>query len=206
MESNRFTLSYLESLATGELAALADLYGIDIPPELERTIIIEELLDIKFRFELDEDLEEAVMLEPAHLPKQYNITFINTLIRDPLWVFVFWEVRAAEKEIHEKAADFGGYFLRAKGIHDDISFTIPVGILDNSWYLGFPPEGGRYFVEICAQRGDGDVILGTSKAFTLPPLFSRPQEGAIANPLLLLSGLGDLDIFQNIQFSKEKDQ
>ncbi|MDR3248021.1 MAG: DUF4912 domain-containing protein, partial [Treponema sp.] len=36
---------YLDSLTTEELARIADNCGIDIPPNLERIFIIEELLD-----------------------------------------------------------------------------------------------------------------------------------------------------------------
>ena len=197
MNERRFTWPYLESLTTGELIALADSLDIDIPPDLERIFIIEELLEIEAVLNPEELLEEADIPEPSPLPKQYNSTFINTLIRDPLWVFIFWEIKTTEREIYEKSLDFKGYFLQVTGISRDVSFTIPVGILDNAWYLGFPPEGGRFFVEICAQRGEAEVVLGVSKAFQLPPLFNRPKEGDIHNQLSLLSGLGDLNILQN---------
>ena len=199
MDDRRFTWSYLKSLATYELMVLADSYGIDIPPDLERNFIIEELLEIEAERNLDEDLEDSDIPEPAPLPKLYNITYINTLIRNPLWVFAFWEIKIADKESLEKAEDFEGYFLRITGITQDISFTIPVGIADNAWYLGFPPEigGGRFIVEICVRRGVTDMVLGASKDFQLPPLFSRPEEDEIDNPLSLISGLGDLPILHN---------
>ena len=122
MEESLLTRSYLESLTTGELIRIADSFGIDIPPGLERVFIIGELLDIAF----DEDgeaeegaaepLAAADFLDSAPLPKQYNITFIELLIRDPLWVFLFWEVKGSDKEVFEKEADFEGYCLRVNPI------------------------------------------------------------------------------------------
>ncbi|MDR2501416.1 MAG: DUF4912 domain-containing protein [Treponema sp.] len=206
MDDCRFTWPYLESLATHELAALADKFGIDIPPGLERNFIIEELLDLEY---LEDEaaepaprvLEEAYFLESVPLPKRYNITFITVLIRDPLWVFAFWEVKAQDKEAHEQAPDFAGYWLRARPdpapADRDLSFIIPVGLRDNAWYLGFPPEGGRFRVELCVKRGGLLTVLAASKSFTLPRLFT-PQGGAEAwSPLAALSGLDELPILRN---------
>jgi hypothetical protein len=209
MDDCRFAWPYLESLATHELAALADKFGIDIPPGLERNFIIEELLDLRDEEEPEPpSLEEAYFLESVPLPKQYNITFINVLIRDPLWAFAFWEVKAHDKEIHEKAPDFEGYFLRVipepavvpaavLPFEGEASFTIAVGIQDSAWYLGFPPEGGCFRVELCVKRGNFEVVLAASKSFKLPRLFASPGTMEVPNPLALLSGLEELPIVRN---------
>ena len=44
MDVTRFTRVFLDSLSTDELVKLADSHGIDIPPDLERIFVIEELL------------------------------------------------------------------------------------------------------------------------------------------------------------------
>jgi len=166
MEAIPGTRAYLESLTTSELIKMADNWGIDIPPDLDRIFIIEELLEIS-----SEDATEAAETaavssnesvvpgesritdsdESAPLPRQYNITFIEVMIRDPLWAFVFWEIKAADKEQFEKAQDFDGYYLRvvpfdkSAGILPDSFkraneadgiFTVPVKPDDTSWYLG----------------------------------------------------------------------
>lgn len=209
--------SYLERLATQELVGLADRYGLEIPPDLERLFIIAELLDIdseRARRSGKEHKETAFFMEtpipePVPLPKQYNITFIDVLIRDPLWVFTFWETKAGDRELHEKAADFGGYQIKAVPLVDarpakkEEPFVISVGVEDTAWYIGFPPEGGRFSVHLCALRGDGETVLAESRPFSLPVLYNPPnrrtpqEEAAYASPLIRLSGIETLKVIRN---------
>jgi hypothetical protein len=219
MDDSRLTRAYLDSLSTNELANLADCYGIDIPPGLERIFIIEELLDMALgdEYELEEDVEEPVVFtefpEAAALPKQYNITFLEVLIRDPLWAFVFWEIKSHDKELYEKAPDFSGYYLKVipldggTGGPRENSFTVSVGIHDTAWYLGFPPAEGRYRVDLCALRGNDEIVLAVSRPFMLPRLLNMPLKSGeqnprdlgqvYLNPLAMLSGAGEFPVIRN---------
>jgi hypothetical protein len=209
MDERHLTRPYLESLTTRELTVLADSFGIDIPPGLERIFIIEEILDALTD---DEDepadqetvpLEEAEFLESVPLPKQYNITYIEVIIRDPLWAFAFWEINSHDREMHEKAPDFEGYNLKVSAAGEK-SFTIPVGIEDSAWYLGFPPEySGRKTagegwcrVELCVLRGEEAQVLAVSRPFRLPALLA-PAEEAPRSPLSVLSGADEVSILRN---------
>jgi hypothetical protein len=211
--------TYLERLTNYELIHLADTLGIEIPPDLERLFIIAEILDIAAEQaegggtrNKEEVLAETAIPDPVPLPKQYNITFIDVLIRDPLWVFTFWEVKSADKELHENALDFGGYHLKVipLGLSGGASkkkeayFTIPVGNGDIAWYIGFPPEGGCFTVELCALRGNDELALAVSRPFTLPILYNPPGRrqsentgDRYANPLLRLSGAENLYVIRN---------
>jgi hypothetical protein len=208
------TRSYLESLTTAELTKLADSYGVDIPPELERVFVIEELLDLEND---DEDgsrngevvpFREMELLEPVLIPKQYNITYIDVLIRDPLWVFAFWEIKTADKDLYERVDDFEGYYLKIVPLLDKKKpsagqgepFIIPVGIEDSAWYIGFPPAGGRFWVEIGVTRGAGGVALAVSRPFNLPRLLNSPEGNGenFGEPLIQLSGVDDLPVLRNI--------
>jgi hypothetical protein len=235
MEEHRITKEYLESLSIGELTSMADTYNIDLPPELERIFIIEELLDFLSEDEdVEEDIETAPLqgemryLEPAPLPKQYNITFIETILRDPLWVFAYWEVKSSEREKYEKDSEFEGYELLVEPLNhhkagsadarlkrldseDEDVFIILVGNDDHAWYLGFPPEGGRYRVKLCVLKGEERIILAVSRPFALPLLANNyksnkghagvqldPKEAEIyQNPLAMLSGVEDFHILRN---------
>ena len=200
----------LERLSNAELLKLADLSGIDVPPVLDRTIVIEELLDAagesppanSYSYNTEAPKRPrppAGQTITAPLPKQYNITYIEVLIRDPLWAFAFWEINAHDRETHEGAPDFDGYCLRAKAkARDHLSFTVPVEPGDSAWYLGFPPEGGRYTVELCAIRKDTPLVLAVSKPFRLPTLPEGPASG---NPLLRLSGIEEFTILRNTERS-----
>ena len=211
---SRFTRSWLERLSTDELIAFADSQGLDFPPGLERNFIIEELLDLAFGddIETDENLgSHPDFMEAAALPKQYNISFIEVMIRDPLWAFVFWEIKGHDKEIHEKTADFEGYCLRVIPMRktDGLpkqraplfaadradSFTITVGADDTAWFLGFPPDAAGddsrcYQVELCVPRGGEAITLAASRLFTLPRLIEPP--GRHTGPGALSPGIQDI--------------
>jgi hypothetical protein len=223
MDGSRLTKTYLDSLTTDELVKMADRLGIDVPPSLERPFIIGELLEAV----RDEGGEQAAKHPPSmpngfpetvELPKQYNITFLEVMIRDPLWAFVFWEIKVHDKDIHEGAPDFGGYCLRviplgekpADKNNKEHRFTVPVGMGDTAWYLSFPPAEGRYQVELCVLREEGEQVLAVSRPFMLPRLLSRPHtnpgagpsegiEDVYRNPLALLSGAGDFPVIRNAE-------
>jgi hypothetical protein len=188
MDDPRLTRVFLDSLSTNELIKMADRYGIDIPPGLERIFIIEELLEISRGddYEPEEGGEDLVLSaefpETAPLPKQYNITFLEVMIRDPLWAFVFWEIKGHDKELHEKAPDFGGYYLKAIPLGGraggEEPFTVSVGINDSAWYLGFPPAEGHYRVDLCVLRGNDEIVLAVSRPFILPRLLNMPSKSA----------------------------
>jgi hypothetical protein len=224
--------AFLESLSTGELIRLADQHGIDIPPELDRIFIMEELLDAAEEEETGEEeplagvLSGPAFLEPVPLPKQYNINFIEVMIRDPLWIFVFWEVKGADREFYEKSPDFAGYFLRIlprgngeRRADREGAFTVPIGPEDNARYLGFPPpwneeagereglsfgksEGIRYTVELGVYRGEEEIGLVFSQPFGFPRLLEAPRRiknsGEIyKNPLAKLSGIEDFPVLHS---------
>jgi hypothetical protein len=194
---------------------MADSLGIDIPPGLERIFIIEEILDVVSddEDELEEQgefpLAEAEFLEPVSLPRQYNITYLEVIIRDPLWAFAFWEINSHDREIYEKDPDFEGYYLKVSAVGEQ-PFTIPVGIEDGAWYLGFPPESSsrklacdiRFQVELCVLRGEEEQVLAVSRPFSLPALIAPAEESPRdpkdpRNPLSILSGMDEVSILRN---------
>jgi hypothetical protein len=205
---------FLESLTTAELVKLADRAGIDVSPGLERIVIIGALLET-----VEAPKEEAEPASPflregkrpaasaAPIPRFYNITYVNVLVRDPLWAFAFWEINDRDKELHERANDFGGYCLRVEpdpgarsGTGRDSSFTVQVGVGDSAWYLGFSPSGGTFRVELAAMRREEPVILAVSGPFTLPKLhehLGNRYSRASHNPLLRLAGIDEFRILRD---------
>ena len=192
---------------------LADKNGLDIPADLERSFIIEELFYIDYDAEdsntdsihHDEQLVESGEL--AALPKQYHISFIEVLIRDPLWAFVFWEVKAQDRDTQEEHADASHYCLKVTPLGEDnllpntaASFVVTVDINDCSRYLGFLPEDGRCFkVELCKQNGEQTVLV-QSRPFRLPRLIKPKDELVQAlyrNPLAQLSGINRFSLVRS---------
>ncbi|MDR0399996.1 MAG: DUF4912 domain-containing protein [Treponema sp.] len=270
MDELHLTRAGLESMTSAELVRIADSFGIDIPPDLDRVFVIEELLDLASLY--DSFKEEPVSPEtlktgspPAGgdaeapggiapeaplpgkgefpplvlfpvedaegplrgasaddtregvfgtedfpgsvpFPKQYNITFIDVMIRDPLWVFAFWEIKEHDRETFEGMSGFDAYCLRVKaqeegGRADKPSgFTVPIEPEDTAWYIGFPSEttGGRFQVELCARLGERIDILASSRIFTMPRLQERAGlSGGHFSALALLSGAEEFPILRN---------
>jgi hypothetical protein len=202
---------YLDTLTTQELALLADDCGIDIPADLDRIFIIEELLDYKRAEEEDlgeEEPESRRCPETAPIPRQYNINFIDVIVRDPLWVFVFWEIKEHDRDAFEKDPAFSGYFLRVSPagggkIRADRSFSVQVETGDSARYLGFseysPEPGGAFQIELCAGFDGRWEAVALSRVFRLPRLQETEfpgQEGALPPSLPVLSGLNEFPILR----------
>jgi len=203
----------LESLSTGELIKLADSYGIDIPDGLERIFIIEELLE--YYSTSGQEAKDEIEIDPSYpetaaLPKQYNISYIEVMIRDPLWVFAYWEIKRTDRETHENANDFGGYCLRIIPLNDneadskswENSFTVPVSTEDCARYIGLAEHTsqsqGRYIIKLGVMRGGSELQIAASKPFCLPKLIENEKINSMKeNPLLRLSAVADLPIIKN---------
>ena len=223
MEDIPVSRTYLESLTTDELMNIADKLEVDIPLGLDRIFIIEELLDNVCEDDEEssapeKDLEDSGLIESVPLPKQYNISFIEVMVRDPLWAFVFWEIKTQDKEQFEKSPDFSGYYLKVSPIEksarraeeNDRIFKIPVTPTDTSWYVGFTPTGPdgispmpecQYRVELCVVMKGEETVLASSNPFKLPGLSELPAGTATQEvyqkPLGLLSGNKDFHILRN---------
>lgn len=216
MGENPITRAYLESLTASELLKVADNMGVDIPPDLDRIFIMEEILEI---CSIDEEPAESqetlmvdtVLIESAPLPKHYNITFIEVMVRDPLWAFVFWEIKSQDKEQFEKSPDFDGYYLKVSPVVLPVDrmedpylteakvFKIPVKPDDTAWYLGLNPsmsEKNEYKVEFCVEMKGEETVVAVSNPVKLPEL---PREAGKQkpNPLIHLSGYEDFHILRN---------
>jgi hypothetical protein len=205
---------WLESLGAGELEKLAEDLGIDIPPGLERIFIIEELL-LESAALCEQKSEDDIEINPSYteavaLPKQYNISFIDVITRDPLWVYVFWEIKSHDREAHENASDFGGYCLRVIPLTEEEnvpmsrenSFTVSINANDSARYLGFAEHSlqsaGRYMIKLGVIRGDAELQLAMSAPFSLPRLIENECINALEeNPLIRLSGVQDFTTIKN---------
>lgn len=116
MDTLLVSRSYLETLSTADLILLADEYGIEIPPNLNRRFIIAELLEVL------EDTDENTtddLLDDKHnfkyhdeLPKSYNETHIGALMRNPVWAFVYWDIRTTDLQEITQTKSFLDLVLR----------------------------------------------------------------------------------------------
>jgi hypothetical protein len=219
-------IAYLESLSTGELTALAGKHDLDIPPELDRVFIIEELLYLNNETETGDngggrhqEVDKDEFMELVVLPKQYDVSFIDVLIRDPLWAFAFWEIKAHDRVEPDDDLDINVYCLRVIPLDENslrpnmaASFIVTLDKDEHGRYLGFPPEDGPCFkVELCMQNGENFSTVAESRPFRLPPLI-RPKRDVppgdsaapdacsrtpYGNPLARLSGVEHFSLIRS---------
>jgi hypothetical protein len=220
--------AYLESFTSQELLSVAAQLSVDLPESLSnRTLIIGEILDaVEERLKSEEsgtDKESEYKAKSAKLaqshkgnpfvtvkiPERYNITYIKALVRDPLWFFVFWEVKLSIMEKLLKMDDFDSLCLRVNALKKGrifLSHTVPIGNNDKAWYLDFPAEGDEFFVEICAQVGGREEALAKTRSFRRPRILTAC--GIDENPLALLSGIRDIPVLRekNTPSGKKKEE
>ena len=208
MDLPPYTTQFLERLSTDELVVLAEHNGLELPADLERAFIIEELLHLG-KVGVEKAVEEA---EHVTLPRQHNFSTVEVLVRDPLWAFVFWEIREHDQQLYEGTQDFEGYCLRVLPLKKDTnqpdmaaSFTVDVGEKDNSWYLGFPPDTGCFFgVELCVRRQGNCDAFAASRPFKMPRLIESKRnaqgeaQSLYQNPLAQLSGIDRFPLLRSM--------
>ncbi|MDR1468567.1 MAG: DUF4912 domain-containing protein [Spirochaetaceae bacterium] len=210
-----FSRAYLESFTSQELLTVAAQLAVDLSSGLsDRVQIIGEILDAvdervkPAAVQGDERERNSAEMEAAQdpkvnpfltvrIPERYNITYIKALVRDPLWFFVFWEVKESLLEKFLKTEDFEGLCLRINALKKAAvfaSYSVSVGNNDKAWYLDFPTEGDEFFVELCARIGGREDALAKTRAFRQPGILPA-CEGDVS-PLAALSGIRDLPILR----------
>lgn len=199
----------MESLPTDELNALAEELGLDLPPDLNRIFVIQEILEASQQDdETSEDIEDVSSVKVEKPPFFYNKTYIEVLLRDPVWAFVFWEIKTADRELHEATPGFNGYQLRVVALHpgknpDDESFSIDVDMMDRAWYVCFPSSEGWFKVELRMKKAKDFILLAETPPFKIPESINMLRSTIDTNPLapiLLLSGLDELEIIHSGDF------
>ena len=142
-------------------------------------------------------------METSDLPKQYNISFIEVLIRDPLWAYAIWEIKESDKNVHEKAHDFSGYCLRIIPLCENEtqcnreSYTVTVDVNDTARYISFPQElsgSGSFVIKLCAIRGGAETQIAVSEKFSMREA-GRNSE-TLNNACANLSGVRDFSVIK----------
>ncbi len=133
----KLSKKYLESISTEELLKISEIYGLFIPNNLDRSFIIQELLELadgeddaetreKSSATLSKFIEEkeAEELEPEDLESDlnfkkskkmkisYSSTEVHLLLRDPMWLFAFWDFSKNEFKKITADLNFDTFVLR----------------------------------------------------------------------------------------------
>jgi uncharacterized protein (DUF2249 family) len=205
--------SHLETLTTNELITMADSMDIFIPPDLERTFIILELLEAGVDLELENSHDPAKLSdqvqepELASVPKRYNMNYLEVLLRDPLWAFAYWEINSIDRIAYESSPDFKGYVLHVTPLSCKDApvttepFSITVGNTDTSWGIYIQPDIKLFDVKLCADRGETKEVIISSNQIHVPQALD-PTDETVRNipkyPILSLSGIEEFEILRNV--------
>ena len=215
MKKNTITRAYLESLPFSDLLALADTYGIDVPDNLNRRFLIGELLDVVKEAGNDSDdmivtreKDEAQSLS-ERLPESYNVTEIEAVLRNPAWIYVYWDI--GERDIRS-LKKHGAYtiFLRVCSFANrtdtkpDDAYDVQIAPADTSEYLLCPAGKKIIRIELAASVKTGTIVLASSGVLEIPRSSKllahiRPGNDAGITPIASLSGIKELLLDHYIQ-------
>lgn len=210
---NNLSRNHLETLTSSQLIALADQYGIDIPDDLNRRFIIAELLEVAK--ELDENAnfketikvtEDAVNSIATELPESYNETKIDVLMRNPVSLFVYWDISEVQlKKITSNKISLHlqvCLFDEADSEKPAETFDIQINHDDREQYIVIP--GAKKYVRVDLIQNSSnakDNILAVSSRIEIPQGSAefknfQPGHDQKIKPILELSGIKTM--FKNL--------
>ncbi|MFA4843367.1 MAG: DUF4912 domain-containing protein [Candidatus Margulisiibacteriota bacterium] len=112
---------------------------------------------------------------PAELPSGYGDNRIVLMVRDPFWLYAYWEVNEARRqaiarEVGASALANAREFLRVYDTGDWRSFDIAVHGGARTWYFKVPVPNRSYCVDIGFLLADGRFIAAARSNWVTTPL------------------------------------
>jgi len=157
------------------------------PPAEKPALISQPPLSVKNEEEVVEEskfhvAEEQETLETDNgLPESYRDNRIYLLVRDPFWVFAFWDVHpetpsrlAMERGVNPENGTLVIRVFDVTDIEFDGSnahgwFDIEPNAVSGSWYINVPADDRSYIASIGYRSGDGAfVAIASSGTVTTP--------------------------------------
>jgi hypothetical protein len=214
MEESILSRKKLESLTNKELMELADGFGMDIPASLNRNFIIGELLEYSEERERETQADSEISYIDSddsdgdedgdggiHLPRSYNETKINAILRDPAWVYTFWDLSEADLQSFEESEDFSSLCLHVSFYDSEDSevqtdsIDLMVSLEDRNQYILLSSTKKHFSLclEAC-YTGKESMILARSKRISVPTgnemlKDAVPGKDMDFPPLVQLSGM-----------------
>lgn len=207
-KDHRLTRAKLETLSSAELLDIADEYGIDAPDDLNRQFIIGDLLELASELEEGEKVKETIALSDDEeqtinvntLPSSYNETKINVILRNPISLFVWWDLSEwTLKKIKSERSQLRLFVYFFDSLDDEKpadAFDIQLSYADRENYVIIP--GGKKIVRVdlvsdCAGKSD---TLAFSEKIVIPKgspiMASKPGEKLAVSRIVEHSGVAEL--------------
>ncbi len=179
MENVVLSRAYLETLSFSELLKIADKDGIDVSEDFNRNFLIEEILEVQEDFEkieLDDMIisdEESESPKEELVPRAYNSTEVEMVLRNPAWAFVYWNISESDRVSLEKAF-VSQMWLRVNSFSEkdqvkpDEFFDIQISREDNGQYVLLPQNKKFFRVDLLFNLDNFVDILASSKILEKP--------------------------------------
>lgn len=179
MENVVLSRAYLETLSFSELLKIADKDGIDVPEDFNRNFLIEEILEVQEDFEkieLDDMIisdEESESPKEDLVPRAYNSTEVEMVLRNPAWAFVYWNISESDRISLEKAF-VSQIWLRVNSFSEkdqvkpEEFFDIQISKEDNGQYVLLPQNKKFFRVDLLFNLDNFVDILASSKILEKP--------------------------------------
>ena len=196
----------LEKLSFSDLVKLADEYGVDVPEDLDRRFLIAELLELAEETNNSEDemiiSSEIDNMQPVMLNGNFNETQVSCVLRNPAWLFVFWNLNDNDlARIEENPGS--SLKLRICSYESDEdskpeeAFEVQTTNKTQEQYVLLPKDKKFIKVELVFVNGGAGEVIAFS------PVISIPQGASIVNdlqpgreedfsPVIELSGIKEL--------------
>lgn len=191
MRVNAINRVYLETLSFSDLVRLADEYGLDVPDSLDRRFLIEELIETSKEENSNSDnmivtsqKDDIPVPDEEKLPKNYNETQINCVLRNPSWGFVFWNIRDTDM-LEIKSIPGSSLMLRVIAQKDlfspetEESFEVKTVSSVQEQYVLLPQDKKYIKIELIC------VAPGYKKILSISPVITIPQGSSYVSDLQL---------------------
>lgn len=114
---------------------------------------------------------------------KYEQDCINLLVRDPHWVYVYWDISEKRKEllVHELGNEFVSKSvpaLKVTNVSKNESFYVRINEFSTSWYVNVPDSNSIYVAEIGRKISDSFFISILSSNSIVTPGDSVSNESA----------------------------
>lgn len=181
------TKNRLRSLSYSELTKIAEQGHISVFNNIDKESLVnivfdaleeerqdrEELNNLAIQIETKKytvSQDEELFLgfgEEVELPDRYHENALVLMLRDPSWVFAYWDLEDRIYNAITTHVEFGGFILRVNELassdwgKDSVVdwFDIPVQFNDLRRYINLPSEDSHYGIELFALVGEKEELI-----------------------------------------------
>lgn len=200
----------LRSLQIGNLQELAHRSGIANVDDIDRSSLIEQILEVfeeerldrersnniemlvkekKFELNPDDNLEYPDF-EEYELPETYLESRIVLMLRDPEWAFTYWDLSPAHRNLVDESPETSTLLLRIRGSRTGVSQDKTSTVDENEFDIPVAMTERRLYVNLPAPGKSyrAALVLQTPEATTI-----LCESGSVESPPVTIDEIDSAD-------------